>query len=222
MLHDDPAIKSKIRVYFIGDPNKKRFALAYDYIAREHPDLWIIEANDTYRGGFVGGNQSGGWGDDAFVARHVIGHGALGDFFAGLSFDGRRRATIKMGDTPSLVYCRCKTSEDPSKDSWGGRFVRAWDRKRFGFDHAETNAPTAANKVEVFSIWTSSITRPHLRRRTRGRPSRWTNRIFPALRMTRARGISFFRPRKARPGATRSRACTPRSTVGRVGSPPAG
>ena len=151
-LHDDPSIKSKLHVYFIGGPNKKWSAPAYDYIAREHPDLWIIEANDTYRGWFTGGNQAGDLGNDAFVAAHVIGHGALGDFFAGLSFGGKARATVKMGDTPSLVYLLGKTPEDPSKDSWGGRFVRAWDRARYTFDHAETNAPTAADKVETFSI----------------------------------------------------------------------
>jgi hypothetical protein len=40
-LHDNPSIKAKLRVYFIGGPNKKWSTTAYDYIAREHPDLWI-------------------------------------------------------------------------------------------------------------------------------------------------------------------------------------
>ena len=151
-LHDDPSIKSKIRVYFIGGPNKKWSAPAYDYIAREHPDLWIIEANDTYRGWFVGGDQSGDLGNDSFVATHVAGHGALGDFFAALNFQGKPRPTVKMGDSPSVAYLLGKTPDDPSKASWGGRFVRAWERRRSVFDHAETNAPTAADKVEVFSI----------------------------------------------------------------------
>jgi len=151
-LHDDPSIKSKIRGYFIGGPNKKWSATAYDYIAREHPDLWIIEANATYRGWFVGGDQTGDLGNDAFVTAHVAGHGALGDFFAGISFDGKPRQTIKMGDTPSLAYLLGKTPDDPTQDSWGGRFVRAWDRRRYVFDHVETKPPTAADKVEVFSI----------------------------------------------------------------------
>jgi hypothetical protein len=151
-LHDDPSIKSKLRVYFIGGPNKKWSATAYDYIAREHPGLWMIEANSTYYGWFTGGNQSGEWGNDAFVATHVAGHGALGNFFAGLSFGGKARATVKMGDTPSLVYLLGKTPDDPSRDSWGGRFVRAWDRPRQVFDNAQTNAPTAANQVETYAI----------------------------------------------------------------------
>ena len=151
-LHDAPSIKSRIHVYFIGGPNKKWSAPAYDYIAREHPDLWMIEANSSYYGWFVGGNQGGEWGNDAFVARHVAGHGALGDFFAGLSFGGKARATVKMGDTPSLAYLLGKTPEDPSKDSWGGRFVRAWDRPRQVFDDAQTKPPTAANQVETWAI----------------------------------------------------------------------
>jgi hypothetical protein len=151
-LHDDPTIKSKVRVYFIGGPNKKWSATAYDYIARNHPDLWMIEANDTYRGWFVGGNQSGEWGNEAFVAAHIAGHGRLGEFFAGLRFDDKARPTIKMGDTPSLTYLLGKAPDDPSKGSWGGRFVRAWERRRTVFDHAESRAPTAADEVEVFSI----------------------------------------------------------------------
>jgi hypothetical protein len=151
-LHDDPSIKSKIRVYFIGGPNKKWSAPAYDYLAREHPDLWIIEANDTYRGWFVGGNQNGDLGNDAFVPAHVVGRGALGDFFAGLSFEGKARTTIKMGDTPSLAYLLGKTPENPSSESWGGSFVRAWERRRYVFDHAETKPPTATDRVEVFAI----------------------------------------------------------------------
>ena len=46
------------------------------------PTLWMIEANATYRGWFTGGNQSGEWGNAAFVASHIRGHGALGDYFA--------------------------------------------------------------------------------------------------------------------------------------------
>lgn len=81
-VHDDPSIKSKLRVYFIGGPNKKWSTTAYDYLAREHRDLWIIEANSTYRGWFTGGDQSGDLGNEAFVSAHVKGRGALGDYFA--------------------------------------------------------------------------------------------------------------------------------------------
>jgi hypothetical protein len=54
-----------------------------------------------------------------------------------------------MGDTPSVAYVlNNRTPEDPTKDSWGGRFVRAWDRKRYVFDRA----PSDADEVESCSI----------------------------------------------------------------------
>ena len=122
-LHDAPDILPKLRVYFIGGPNKKWCVDAYQYIATYHPALWIIESNATYRGWFVGGNQEGEWGNKAFVAAHVVGHGALGDFFATLL-----GGALKMGDTPSVAYLLYGTPEDPSQPSWGGQFVRAWER----------------------------------------------------------------------------------------------
>jgi hypothetical protein len=142
-LHDDPGIKARLRVYWIGGPNKKWSTTAYDYIAREHPDLWIIEANSTYRGWFVGGNQNGDLSNTGFVQRHLKGQGAMGEYFS-----THLTGTIKMGDTPSLVYLLGDNPEDPSKDSWGGHFVRAWDRARVTFDRA----PTAADVVETFAI----------------------------------------------------------------------
>ncbi|WP_338762994.1 DUF1593 domain-containing protein [Massilia sp. METH4] len=142
-LHDAPDIKARLRVHWIGGPNKKWGPAAYDYIAREHPDLWIIESNSTYRGWFVGGNQQGDLGNTAFVARHLKGHGALGDYFA-----GHLEGTIKMGDTPSVTYLLGDAPLDPGRDSWGGRYVRAWERQRTTFDRPTS----AADKVEAFSV----------------------------------------------------------------------
>jgi len=141
-LHDDPSIKAKLHVYFIGGPNKKWSTTAYDYLAREHRDLWIIEANSTYRGWFTGGDQTGDLGNAAFVAAHVKGHGALGDYFATIA------PQVKMGDTPSLAYLFGATPENPAADGWGGHFVRAWERPRFTF----TSPPTAADVVETYAI----------------------------------------------------------------------
>lgn len=141
-LHDAPDIKGKLRVYMIGGPNKKWSTAAYDYIAREHPDLWIIEDNSSYRGWFTGGDQSGDLGNAGFVQRHVKGVGALGDYFAGIA------PQIKMGDTPSFAYVLGAHPEQPGAGGWGGRFVRAWDRPRVTF----TTAPTTADVVETFAI----------------------------------------------------------------------
>ncbi len=141
-LHDDPSIKSKLRVYFIGGPNKKWSTTAYDYIARMHRDLWIIEANSTYYGWFEGGKQDGDFGNAAFVQAHLKGRGALGDYFTTIA------DKVKMGDTPSLVYVLGKNPEDPRQESWGGRFVRAWDRPRRVFERA----PAVSDVVETYAI----------------------------------------------------------------------
>ena len=81
-LHDAPDILPKLRVYFIGGPNKKWSVYAYNYIANNFKNLWIIESNDTYRGWFNGGNQNGEWSNNEFAAAHNVADcGALGAFF---------------------------------------------------------------------------------------------------------------------------------------------
>ena len=143
-LHDAPDILPKLRVYWIGGPNKKWSPDAYQYIVDHHPELWIIETNAAYRGWFTGGNQSGEWGNSAFVTRHIADHGALGDFF-----NTQLGGTIKMGDTPSVAWLLKGTPEDPSKPGWGGRFVRAWERPHPVFDRLTT----AADQIEQFGVF---------------------------------------------------------------------
>ena len=146
-LHDAPDILPKLRVHFIGGPNKKWSAPAYDLVVRECPELWIIESNSTYRGWFTGGDHAGDLGNDTFVERHVAGHGALGDYFArGIAFRGEPRARLKMGDTPSLAYLLHGDAGRPAAGSWGGAFVRAWSRERLVW----RRPPTAADVVETF------------------------------------------------------------------------
>lgn len=142
-LHDAPDILPKLRVYYIGGPNKKWGPDAYQYIVTHRPTLWIIEANSTYRGWFVGGNQRGEWGNKEFVTRHVAGHGALGDYF-----NTHLGGTIKMGDTPSVAWLLKGTPENPSTPGWGGQFVRAWERPYTRFDRLTTKEDC----MEAFGI----------------------------------------------------------------------
>jgi hypothetical protein len=116
---------------------------AYNYIEEHHPKLWMIEANTTYRGWFTGGNQTGEWGNAPFVAAHVAGHGALGDFFATLL-----KGTIKMGDSPAIGYLLRGTPDDPSQPGWGGKFVRVWDDRKTIFDRLTTET----DQAEVFGV----------------------------------------------------------------------
>ncbi|MBW3628646.1 MAG: DUF1593 domain-containing protein [Gemmatimonadetes bacterium] len=142
-LHDAPDILPKLRVYFIGGPNKKWSADAYQYIATHHQRLSIIESNATYRGWFVGGEQRGEWGNSAFVAAHVAGKGALGRFFA-----IQLGETVKMGDTPSVGWLLSGRPEDPWQPGWGGRFVRAWDRSQSTF----RRLTAGADRIEQFGV----------------------------------------------------------------------
>ena len=67
-LHDAPDILPKLRVYFIGGPNKMWSADAFTIISNSSiRPLWMIEANATYRGWFTGGDQTGEWNNTAFV-----------------------------------------------------------------------------------------------------------------------------------------------------------
>ncbi len=141
-LHDAPDILPKLRVYYIGGPNKKWGANACQYITNHYPALWIIEANATYRGWFVGGNQEGEWGNKEFVTRHVKAHGALGEFFAS------KKEDLKMGDTPSVAWLLKGTPDDPSQPGWGGRFVRAWKRPYLRV----RRLPSPSDRMEVFGI----------------------------------------------------------------------
>ena len=141
-LHDAPEILPKLRVYWIGGPNKKWSPDAYQYLVENHPELWIIESNAAYRGWFTGGNQSGEWGNKAFVAEHVSGKGALGDFFVSKKDD------VKMGDTPSVGWVLKDTPGDPTQPGWGGSYVRAWERPYSRYERMTTKE----DRMEAFGI----------------------------------------------------------------------
>ncbi|MEM7313497.1 MAG: DUF1593 domain-containing protein, partial [Planctomycetota bacterium] len=117
-IYDDPAIKSKLRVYSIGSWNTRQDQSARDYVFTNHPDLWWIECDTTFRGMYIGGEQKGEFGNVEFVRQHVRGHGALGDLF------WKKKRDIKMGDTPSLLYLLHGPPDDPTADHWGGAFQK--------------------------------------------------------------------------------------------------
>ncbi len=141
-LHDAPDILPKLHVYFIGGPNKKWSVNAYQYIVENHPSLWFIESNATYRGWFVGGNQSGQWSNTGFVSTYIKGFGALGNYFYS------KGTKMKMGDTPSLTRLLYGTSDDPTQPSWGGQFVRAWERPHKVFYRTTTEL----DSIEQFGV----------------------------------------------------------------------
>jgi hypothetical protein len=154
-VHDAPDIAPKIRVYYIGGPNKKWGANSYDYIARNHPDLWMIENNATYRG-FITDNDKmelieeykgvapvqGSYGT-GYYDYAMKGRGAMGAQFKHY-YDG----IVKMGDTPSLLYMMNGAPDDPEGESWGGSFAPIRHSSRRVFNRPTTERDT----VPVYSI----------------------------------------------------------------------
>lgn len=128
-LHDDPSIKDKIRVYFIASWNRRQDPNAFRYIDEHHQDTWFIQCETTFRGWYMGGDQSGDLGNRSFVEEHAKDHGALGDYFAPL-----KNGSIKMGDTPSVAYLLRGKPDDPTSPHWGGRFVRKQGRPHWWID----------------------------------------------------------------------------------------
>lgn len=151
-LHDAPDIADKIRVYWIGGPNKKWGINAYDYIIRNHPDLWMIENNSTYRGFIANYKNPDKW-NAGFYEHYVKGCGHLGaDYYSYL------KGLPKLGDTPSLLYMMDGNPAEPSRESWGGSFERCQYTPRVVFHHTTTAKDTA----QIYSIIEWHIRGPKL------------------------------------------------------------
>lgn len=128
-VHADPSIKERIRVYSIGSWNTAQDnSNARNYLFDNHPDLWWIENDTTFRGMYIGGTQDGDLGNVSFVQNHVKGHGRLGDLFLD------KKPDIKMGDTPSILYFLTGDPSNPEDESWGGSFVQTGHSPTFWTD----------------------------------------------------------------------------------------
>lgn len=141
-LHDAPDIAGKIKVHWIGGPNKKWSTNSYAYIVENFPDFYMIEDNASYRG-FIAEKKNPDRYNAGFYEAYLAGAGNLGRDFIRY-YDG----LPKMGDTPSLLYVMDGNPDDPMGESWGGSFepVRRSSRPVF---HRPT---TAADTVPVYSI----------------------------------------------------------------------
>ena len=141
-LHDAPDIAPKLRVIYIGGPNKKWGPNAYAYIRRCFPDLWIIENNSAYRGWFCGGYMERDYGNESCPSEHIARAGALGAFFMS------KMPAIKMGDTPTVAYLLYGDPEDPTGESWGGSFERVRNMPCGEMEYPFAAVPC----VETFSV----------------------------------------------------------------------
>jgi len=136
-LHDAPNIQKKIRVYWIGGPNKKWSTNSHAYIAEHFPDLWFIEVNSSYYGFFSNKGMPDSVKTTNYYDNFINHAGHLGKDFKKY-YDGN----VKMGDTPSLLYLMDGDPNNPFKESWGGSFQKLEYSPRIIFNRATTLADT--------------------------------------------------------------------------------
>ena len=142
-LHDAPWIRNRISVYWIGGPNKKWSVNSYAYIAENFPGLRFIEANASYRGFFSDNGVPDSLRNRSYYGNYIRGAGHLGK-----DFKKYYNGSIKMGDTPSLLYVMQGDPQDPEGESWGGSFEKLTHSPRFLFRRNTTLADT----VSVYAI----------------------------------------------------------------------
>jgi len=128
-VHAAPDIKPRLRVYSIGSWNTRNGVKERDYLFSNHPDLWWIENDTTFRGMYMGGNQEGDLSNKTFPEQHVRGHGALGGLFM------LKKADIKMGDSPSVLYLLDGDPDQPGTPHWGGAFIQPQPVERQNYWH---------------------------------------------------------------------------------------
>ena len=141
-LHDAPDIQNKLRIYWIGGPNKKWSINSYSYIVQNFPGLWFIENNVSYRG-FTSQKKIKDKYNAGYYDAYIKGAGYIGADFAHY-YEGNP----KLGDTPSLLYMLDGDPENPTKESWGGSFELCTHSPRTVFHRTATEKDT----VPVFSI----------------------------------------------------------------------
>lgn len=151
-LHDAPDISEKIRIYWIGGPNKKWGCNAYNYIVQNFPSLWFIENNATYRG-FIGSSSDTSVYEKGFWPTFMEHAGVMGDDF--VNYYG---GMVKMGDTPSLLYLMKGDPEQPSSDHWGGRFEVMDATPRYII----TGSLSASDTVPCYSLLEWRLKGPHV------------------------------------------------------------
>lgn len=138
-LHDAPDIQEKIKVYWIGGPNKKWSANSYAYIVENFPKLWFIEVNASYYGLFSSSNTL-----DSVKPTNYYDHYIRGAGYLGKDFKNYYKGEVKMGDTPSLLYMMDGDPNDPQRESWGGSFEPFRYSPRVVYDRSTTIQDTVA------------------------------------------------------------------------------
>lgn len=138
-LHDAPEIQNKIRIVWIGGPNKKWSANSYAYIVENFPNLWFIENNASYYGFFSNNNDPDSVKTSDYYDKYIASAGHMGKDFKNY-YDGN----VKMGDTPTLLYMMDGNPNDPTRESWGGSFEKFSHSPRVIYNDITTVKDTVA------------------------------------------------------------------------------
>lgn len=136
-LHDAPDIQNKLKIYWIGGPNKKWSANSYAYIVANFPALWFIENNSSYYGFFSNNGMPDSVKTTTYYDNYIKGAGYMGK-----DFKNYYGGNVKMGDTPSLLYMMDGDPNNPFRESWGGSFIKFNHSPRSCFDRKTTLADT--------------------------------------------------------------------------------
>lgn len=118
-LHDAPEIKNKIKIYWIGGPNKKWSANSYSYIVKNFPNLWFIENNASYYSFFSKNDNLNILKSTEYYDQYIKGYGEMGK-----DFKNYYNGEVKMGDSPTVFYLMHGNPNDPTGESWGGSFEK--------------------------------------------------------------------------------------------------
>lgn len=143
-LHDAPEIAPRIKIYWIGGPNKKWSANSYAYIAANFPKLWFIECNSSYYGFFSNTSSTDDLNSKNYYNKYISGAGEMGK-----AFINYYKGAPKMGDTPSLLYMMDGDPNNPLRESWGGSFVKFNHSARRIYNRATNIADTVPTFTTV-------------------------------------------------------------------------
>ena len=127
---------SKLRIYSIARQDN-----TLQWLLDNFPDLFVIVADNSYRGMFSyapGGDSS--LNDINWVYQHIRrGHGPLGLVYPEDTTMDPDKKGVREGDTPSFLYLASAVRglndpEKPDQESWGGQFIRPDPAKNHWFD----------------------------------------------------------------------------------------
>jgi len=127
---------SKLRIYSIGRQDN-----TLQWMLDNFPELFIIVADNTYRGMFsyTPGSDST-LTDINWVYENIHrGHGILGLMYPEDTTMDPDKKGVREGDTPSFLYLvsavrGLNDPERPDQESWGGQFVQPDPSKNHWFD----------------------------------------------------------------------------------------